>query len=72
LDLQLMKNSRSETHRSAEKVGAPQANDARPRSKGGYPEVFDFPGFRAALAIASSPGMTVELLNRFQKHRTSH
>ena len=37
----------------------------------GYPEVFDFPGFRVALAIASLPGMTPELFNGFREHHTS-
>jgi hypothetical protein len=36
----------------------------------GYPEVFDFPGFRVALAIASLPGMTLKLFNGFQEHYT--
>ena len=35
--------------------------------EGGYP-VFDFPGFRVALAIASLPGMTPKLFNGFREH----
>ena len=37
----------------------------------GNPEVFDFPGFRVALAIASLPGMTPKLFNGFQEHHLS-
>jgi hypothetical protein len=37
----------------------------------GYPEVFDFPGFRVALAIASLPGMTPKLFNGFPEHHNS-
>ena len=37
----------------------------------GYPEVFEFPGFRVALAIASLPGMTHKLFNEFGGHHTS-
>ena len=33
----------------------------------GYPEVFDFPEFRVALAIASLRGMTPKLFNGFQE-----
>jgi hypothetical protein len=36
----------------------------------GHPEIFEFPGFRLALAIASSAGMTSELFNGFWKHHT--
>ncbi len=36
----------------------------------GYPEVFDFPGFRVALAIASLPGMTPKLFKGFQEPAT--
>ena len=36
-----------------------------------HPEAFDFPGFRVALAIASSPGMTIELCTEFLGHHTS-
>ncbi|HEY6366395.1 MAG TPA: hypothetical protein VI585_16540, partial [Candidatus Binatia bacterium] len=38
---------------------------ARHTRESGYPEVFDFPGFRVALAIASLPGMTTELFKDF-------
>jgi hypothetical protein len=37
----------------------------------GHPEVFEIPGFRVALAIASLPGMTLKLFNGFRKHHTS-
>jgi hypothetical protein len=37
----------------------------------GNPEAFDFPGFRVALAIASLPGMTIELCDELQKQHTS-
>jgi hypothetical protein len=37
----------------------------------GYPEVFDFPGFRVALAIASLPRMTLKLFNGFREHHTN-
>jgi len=40
----------------------------QPFFHGGNPEAFDFPGFRVALAIASLPGMTIELCNELQKH----
>jgi len=34
-----------------------------------HPEVFEIPGFRLALAVASLAGMTVELFNGFRgKH----
>ena len=33
--------------------------------------VFDFPGFRVALAIASLPGMTPKLFNKLREHHTS-
>src|ERR687895_2999489 len=36
----------------------------------GHPEVFEIPGFRLALAIASLAGMTFELLNELKKHHT--
>jgi hypothetical protein len=36
----------------------------------GHPEVFEIPGFRVALAIASLPGMTLKLFNGFRKHHT--
>jgi hypothetical protein len=36
----------------------------------GHPEVFEIPGFRLALAIASLAGMTSELFNGFRKHHT--
>src|SRR5262245_3185321 len=50
----------------------------RPSRESGNPEVFEFPGFRVALAIpvvspverASLPGMTIELFNELQKHRS--
>ena len=32
-----------------------------------YPEVFEIPGFRVALATASLPGMTPQLFNGFRK-----
>jgi len=35
-----------------------RARPDRHTRESGYPEVFDFPGFRVALAIASLPGMT--------------
>jgi hypothetical protein len=35
-----------------------------------HPEVFENPGFRVALAIASLPGMTLKLFNGFRKHHT--
>src|SRR5215813_14587739 len=44
---------------------APSRAHSYPRKR--YPEVFEIPGFRVALAIASLPGMTPELFNRFQK-----
>jgi hypothetical protein len=34
----------------------------------GHPEVFEIPGFRVALAIASLPGMTLELGSELQGH----
>jgi hypothetical protein len=45
----------------------------------GYPEAFDFPGFRVALAIpvvspverASLPGMTIKLCDELATHHTS-
>ena len=37
----------------------------------GNPELSEIPGFRVSLAIASSPGMTVDLCNEFQRHHTS-
>jgi hypothetical protein len=37
-------------------------------SKGGHREVFEIPGFRLALAIASLAGMTFELFNELKKH----
>lgn len=49
------------------KFGAPR----RHTRESGHPEVFDFPGFRVALVIASLPRMTVELFNGFWKHDTS-
>ena len=33
--------------------------------------VFDFPGFRVALGIASLPGMTIKLCNELLRHDTS-
>ena len=33
----------------------------------GYPEVFDFPGFRVALAIASFRGMTFFFGNQYRR-----
>jgi len=36
----------------------------------GHPEVFEIPGFRLALAIASLAGMTRELLSGFLLHDT--
>ena len=36
----------------------------------GHPEAFDYPGFRVALAIASLPGMTIELCNELLRHHT--
>jgi hypothetical protein len=48
--------------------------DLEPRHRhtreSGYPEVFDFPGFRVELAMASLPGMTPKLFNGFRKHHT--
>ena len=38
--------------------------------KSGHPETFDFPGFRVALAIASLPGMTIELCSELPEHQT--
>src|SRR5438046_7451627 len=35
-----------------------------------YPEVFEISGFRVALAIASLPGMTIELCNQPVRHHT--
>jgi len=35
-------------------------------AEGRYPDVFEFPGFRVALAIASLPGMTFELYCELQ------
>jgi hypothetical protein len=40
-------------------------------AKAGHPEIFEIPGFRVALAIASLPGMTIELFNEFLRHHTS-
>jgi hypothetical protein len=37
----------------------------------GHPEVFEIPGFRVALAIASLPGMTIELCCELLSHHTS-
>ena len=31
---------------------------------------FEIPGFRVVLAMASLPGMTIKLFNRFRKHHT--
>ena len=39
--------------------------------EGRYPDVFEFPGFRVALAIASLPGMTFELCCELQCQDTS-
>jgi hypothetical protein len=36
-----------------------------------HPEVFENPGFRVALAIASLPGMTIELCCELLFHDTS-
>jgi hypothetical protein len=36
-----------------------------------YPDAFEIPGFRVALAIASLPGMTIELFREFLSHHTS-
>jgi hypothetical protein len=44
--------------------------EVRHTRESGYPEVFEIPGFRVALAIASLPGMTSELGSGFQKQDT--
>ena len=36
-----------------------------------YPDAFEIPGFRVALAIASLPGMTIELCCEFLSQDTS-
>jgi hypothetical protein len=38
---------------------------------GRYLNAFEIPGFRVALAIASLPGMTIELYREFLSHHTS-
>ena len=38
---------------------------------GRYPDAFKIPGFRVALAIASLPGMTIELYCEFLSHHTT-
>jgi len=43
----------------------------RHAGESGHPEAFDFPGFRVALAIASLPGMTIELCNDLWLHDNS-
>jgi hypothetical protein len=43
---------------------------SRHTRESGYPEGFDFPGFRVALAVASLPGMTTDFFNGFQKDLT--
>jgi len=40
------------------------AGSHRHTRESGYPEVFDFPGFRVTLAIASLPGMTPRIIQR--------
>jgi hypothetical protein len=42
-----------------------------PAKAGRIQKAFDFPGFRVALAIASLPGMTIELFNELKKQHTS-
>ena len=37
-----------------------------------YPDAFEIPGFRVALAIASLPGMTIELCCEFLSQDTSY
>jgi hypothetical protein len=37
---------------------------------GRYLNAFEIPGFRVALAIASLPGMTIELYREFLSHHT--
>src|ERR687891_2591835 len=44
---------------------------SRHARESGHPEEFAFPGFRVALAIASLPGMTIELCRELQGHHTS-
>src|SRR5918996_5183787 len=47
--------------------------DSRRHTRGsGHPEVFEVPGFRLALAIASLAGMTFELFNELKKHHTRY
>jgi hypothetical protein len=36
-----------------------------------YPDALEIPGFRVALAIASLPGMTIELFREFLSHHTN-
>src|SRR5215510_13348673 len=45
------------------------ASAHRHTRESGYPEVFEFLGFRVALAIASLPGMTPILFNEFWERR---
>ena len=37
-----------------------------------YPDVFEIPGFRVALAIASLPGMTIDLCNKLELQDTNY
>src|SRR5262249_55268908 len=50
------------------KVRAPH----RHTRESGYPEVFDFPGFRVALATASLPGMTPNYSTDFRNATQGH
>ena len=48
------------------RIREPRGRHAR---ESGHPEFFDIPGFRVALAIASSPGVTIERCNEPLKAR---
>src|SRR5262247_4722289 len=61
-------NSRSKPVSRNESSPSRSARAHRHTRESGYPEVFEFPGFRVALAIASLPGMTPKILNRFREH----
>ena len=44
---------------------------SRHTGEGRYPEGFEIPGFRVALAIASLPGMTISFCRKLQFHKIS-
>jgi hypothetical protein len=56
-------------NQSSLKKSPPLPRHAR---ESGHPDVFEIPGFRLALAVASLAGMTSELFNGFREHHTSN